>query len=99
MENTKEIIDDLTIKQVGLILTDKPMNVHGAPDARIFKYPGLDNVYIMENDLYGNVMPAHCCFLAFQGKKGMIGKQLKIATLRSYTQKQIKSMVASNSNG
>jgi hypothetical protein len=54
------------------------INAHIAPDARIFEYPGLDNVYIMEGDLYGNTMPDGSCFPASLGNHGLIGRHLKI---------------------
>ena len=57
MKNTKHFnIDDETISELGLVLSDKDINAQIAPDARIFEYPGLDNVFVMESDLYGNTM-------------------------------------------
>ena len=67
-------IDDETISKIGLILSDKPINAQIAPNARVFEYPHLDNVFIMESDLYGNTMPKNSCFLAFYGTHGLIGK-------------------------
>ena len=50
-------IDEQTINKLGLQLSEKVINAQIAPSARVFEYPHLDKVFIMENDLYGNVMP------------------------------------------
>ena len=52
-------IDEETISKLGLILTNKKINSDSTPHARVFEYPHLDNVFIMENDLYGTTMPEH----------------------------------------
>src|SRR3954463_14838122 len=75
-------IDAETIKAIGLKLTTAPINAATALSARVFQYPHLENVYIMESDLYGNTMPKDSCFLAFTGQHGLIGKHLKIETLK-----------------
>jgi hypothetical protein len=53
----------------------------------------------MENDLYGNKMPKDSCFLAFTGQHGLMGKHLKVETLKNATIKEIKDMVESNNEG
>ena len=88
-----------TIDAIGLRLSDKKINADTTPDARIFEYPHLDNVFIMENDLYGNVMPKDSCFLAFYGNHGLIGKHLQVATLLNASVADIKNMVESNTGG
>ena len=90
-------IDDETISKIGLILSDKPINAQIAPNARVFEYPHLDNVFIMESDLYGNTMPKNSCFLAFYGSHGLIGKHLRVETLKNASVEDIKIMVESNS--
>lgn len=90
-------IDEETISKIGLRLSDKDINAQIAPDARVFEYPGLDNVFIMESDLYGNTMPEGTCFLAFFGHRGLIGRHLKIETLKSASKKEIEAMVESHS--
>ena len=42
-------IDEETISKLGLIITDKQVNAQSTPHARVFEYPHLDNVFIMEN--------------------------------------------------
>jgi len=92
-------IDDETISRKGLRLSDKLINAQIAPDARVFEYPGLENVFIMESDLYGNTMPEGSCFLAFHGSHGLIGRHLHIETLKNASIEDIKTMVESNSEG
>ena len=92
-------IDEKTISKIGLRLSDKPINAPIAANARVFEYPHLKDVFIMESDLYGNVMPKHHCFLAFYGSHGLIGKHLKVETLTNASVEDIKMMVASNSEG
>jgi len=92
-------LDRETISSVGLTISDKHINAQIAPDARVFEYPDLDNVFIMESDLYGNIMPKDSCFLAFYGQHGLIGKHLKVETLKNATTAEIKKMVDCNSEG
>ena len=100
MINSNDLnIDEETINKVGLTLSDKPISDQIAPNARVFEYPHLDNVFIMESDLYGNTMPKNSCFLAFYGTHGLIGKHLRIETLRNASVEDIKNMVESHSQG
>ena len=92
-------IDEETISKIGLTLSDKLVNAQIAPNARVFEYPHLDNVFIMESDLYGNIMPKNSCFLAFYGNHGLIGKHLRVETLKNASVEDIKNMVESNSEG
>jgi hypothetical protein len=92
-------IDDETISKIGLRLSESPVNTPVAPDVRVFQYPHLDDVYIMESDLYGNKMPEGSCFLAFNGHHGLMGKHLKLETLRNSSVEDIKKMVESNLEG
>ena len=92
-------IDDETIRKVGLQQSDKHINAQTAPNARIFEYPHLENVFIMESDLYGNKMPKNSCFLAFVSQHGLIGKHLKVETLRNASIEDIKNIVESNNEG
>ena len=100
MESTPDFnIDEETIRQVGLRPSENLINASIAPDARVFNYPFLPDVFIMESDLYGNKMPKDSCFLAFTGQHGLIGKHLKVETLRQATIKDIRDMVKSNNEG
>ena len=100
MESTNEFnIDEETISKTGLQLSDELINAQIAPEARVFKYPNLENVFIMESDLYGNKMPKGSCFLAFKGQHGLVGKHLKVEELKNATIKDIKDMVESNNDG
>ena len=85
-----------TITKMGLRLSDQKINAEICPDARVFEYPHLKNVFIMENDLYGNVMPKDSCFLAFYGNHGLIGKHLNIDTLLHSSVADIKELVESH---
>lgn len=100
MINIEEVnIDSDTIRKVGLKLSTQKINASIRPDARIFEYPHLDNVFIMENDLYGRVMPKDSCFLAFYGSHGLIGKNLKVETLRNASVEDISNIVEKNIGG
>ena len=90
-------LDQETIKQLGIRQSDKSVNAQIAPNARIFEYPGVENVYIMESDLYGNPMPEGSCFLAFEGRAGLMGKHIKIETLRKSSIEEIMKMVEDDS--
>lgn len=99
MLNTKYNIDDETIRNLGLEPSDVPINASIAPEARVFRYPQLVDVFIMESDLYGNTMPENSCFLAFYGSHGLIGKHLKIETLKNSSIQQIREMIAAHDSG
>ena len=92
-------IDEETIIKLGLRLSDEHINAEIAPGARVFEYPHLDKVFVMESDLYGNTMPKDSCFLAFYGHHGLIGKHLKIDTLKHASVEDMKKMVESNLEG
>lgn len=92
-------IDEDTLRKTGLRLSEKAIHAQLPPYSRIFEYPGLDNVYVMESDLYGNPMPEDYCFLAFHGRRGLIGKQLKIATLKRSSVEDIKGIVQHHIQG
>jgi len=99
IKNNEENIDAKTIETVGLKLTTAPINAPTALLARVFEYPHLENVYVMESDLYGNTMPKDSCFLAFNGHHGMIGKHLKVETLKRSSVTEIEKMVQDNNEG
>lgn len=100
MESTGNLsIDEETIRKIGLRPSENLMNAPIAPDARVFNYPFLADVFIMESDLYGNRMPKGSCFLAFNGQHGLVGKHLFVETLRNATIKEIKEMVENNCEG
>ena len=81
MSDTKRLnLDSETIEQLGLRQSYKSINAQMAQEARIFEYPAIENVYVMESDLYGNQMPEGSCFLAFEGRTGLIGKHIRIDT-------------------
>jgi len=100
MKNINEFnIDDETISELGLRLSDKDINAQIAPNARVFEYPGLDNVFVMESDLYGNTMPEGTCFLVSLGNHGLMGRHLKVDTLKHAGKEEIKAMIESHSEG
>ena len=93
-------IDLQTIKSIGLRLTNKPLTIASQdPTSRVFEYPHLKDVYIMESDLYGNVMPHDSCFIAFNGQHGLIGKHMKVEKLKKSTLSDIEKIVQSNNEG
>lgn len=92
-------IDDDTIRKIGLRLSDKEINAVTAIDARVFEYPDLEDVFIMESDLYGNPMPKDSCFLAFKGHHGLIGKHLTVKALKNASAEEINKIVQSNNEG
>ena len=100
METTNDMnIDEETISKIGLRPSDKAINAQISPEARVFEYPHLEKVFIMENDLYGNKMPKDSCFLAFTGLHGLMGKHIKVEELKNATREDIKNMVAINQEG
>lgn len=100
MPSKKDVnIDEEAIRNIGLRLSDKAINAQIAPEARVFEIPGLENVYIMESDLYGNVMPKDTCFLAFYGRHGLMGQHLKVDSLKKLNVEDIKKIVERNSAG
>ena len=90
-------IDEETINRIGLRLSDKHINPD--PSSRVFEYPHLDEVFIMESDLYGNKMPKDSCFLAFTGNHGMIGKHMYVETLKKSSVSDIQKIVQTNNEG
>ncbi|MEJ7829750.1 MAG: hypothetical protein WKF91_16190 [Segetibacter sp.] len=92
-------IDNDTIKKVGLCLSENRLNTETAIESRVFEYPHLENVFIMESDLYGNAMPKGSCFLAFKGHHGLIGKHLSVERLKNASAEDIENMVQHNNEG
>ncbi len=92
-------IDEETINKVGLRLSQKHVNAGTATQSRVFEYPQLDNVFIMESDLYGNAMPKNSCFLAFDGQHGLIGRHLSVEVLKNSSVADIEKMVHSHIEG
>jgi hypothetical protein len=98
-QNTGSSIDEQTIQSLNLQLTTEPLNAQLDLGARVFKYPSLDKVFIMESDLYGNKMPPGSCFLAFQDYHGLIGKHLYIETLKNSSAEDIKNIIETHEQG
>ena len=98
-DNISYNIDEETICMLGLTISHKQINAQRTPHARVFEYPHLENVFIMENDLYGTTMPEHSCFIAFNGRHGLMGKHMTIDKLRNSSMEEIKKLVADNSGG
>lgn len=99
MNKSQVNITDETIAKVGLTISAEKINASIDPEARVFRYPHLDNVFVMESDLYGNPMPQGSCFLAFTGRNGLIGKHITIETLINTGVDGIRQLVKSNSEG
>ena len=92
-------IDETTIQNLGLRISDQPINAQIAPGSRIFEYPHLENVFVMESDLYGNPMPKGSCFLAFNGKHGLVGRHMTTEALANSTPAGIRNIVETNTDG
>lgn len=100
MKNTNDCsIDNETIGKVGLRISDKLINAQLALNSRVFEYPYLENVFVMESDLYGNMMPKDSCFLAFHGKHGLVGKHMTIENLVNASVADIRHIVENNTEG
>ncbi len=89
-------LEEETISKVGLQLVDEPLQAEVPIGSRVFEYPELDKVFIMEKDLYGNIIPRDSCYLAFYGQHGLIGKLLKIETLKNSSISDIRKIVDNN---
>jgi hypothetical protein len=98
MTNSNACINEAIIYKLGLQLSNKLINASIAPNSRVFDCPYLENVFVLESDLYGNRMPDNSCFLAFYGIHGLIGKELNFDTLNSAGIEDIKSIVKINAD-
>ena len=100
MTNISEYhIDKEIIKRIGLRPLNAPISSQLAANARVYEFPTLENVYVMESDFYGNPMPEGSCFLAVQGKRGLLGRHLKVEKLRHAKTEDIHKMVESIKEG
>ena len=95
----KYCLDKATIDKLGLRLSNQSINAQIALGSKVFEYPHIQNVFIMESDLYGNLMPEGTCFLAFEGQHGLIGRNLTIEKLTMASEDDIRSMVLHNNEG
>jgi hypothetical protein len=92
-------IDEETIRHLGLQPASIPEVSQLASNARVYAIPALENVFVMESDFYGNSMPEGSCFLAFQGKRGLLGRHISVDKLRNCSQEDIVKMVNSGMEG
>lgn len=92
-------IDEENINRLGLRPAPIPAGSQLATNARVFGLPNLENVLVMESDLYGNPMPEGSCFLAVQGKHGLMGRRLRIEQLRNCSAEDLQKMVQIISEG
>jgi hypothetical protein len=92
-------LDDETIRFLELKPVVTPLTAEIPSAGRVFAYPHLKDVYIMESDLYGNEMPEGSCFLAFPGTHGLMGEHLKIEALLTATPGDIMRLVKKDHNG
>jgi hypothetical protein len=98
-KDSEHLIDAEMVQALGLQLSPTPLTAEAPIAGRVYKYPQLENVYIMERDLYGNLMPEGSCFLAFNGHHGLMGKRLKLATLKRFNAEDIKKVVREHNEG
>jgi hypothetical protein len=92
-------IDDETIRHLSLQPADIPQVSQLATNARVYAIPALENVFVMESDFYGNPMPEGSCFLAFQGKRGLMGRHISVDKLRNCSIGDLQRMVDSGIEG
>jgi hypothetical protein len=92
-------IDAETIKTLRLHPATPPSGSQLASNARMYQFPNLENVYVMESDFYGNPMPEGSCFLAIQGKHGLIGRQMNVEKLRNCSAADLQKMMQSIQEG
>ena len=91
-EATYHVNEDIIIN-LGLQPTTIPISSPSTVGVRAYSVPTLEQVYIMENDLYGNPLPEGSCFLAVQGKHGLIGRSIREVKLRNYSAGEILNIV------
>jgi hypothetical protein len=99
INNNVHHIDEETISSTGLRPSHNPVTAQLATRTRIFEFPTLQDVFVMESDFYGNAMPAGTCFLVFNGRHGFIGEELHVETLRNISAAEIRERVRRNSAG
>jgi len=90
----EEIINSKRLQPAGI-----PAGSQLATNARVYEFPELENVFVMESDFYGNPMPAGSCFLAFQGKRGLLGRRLSVEKLRNCSTAEIQTIVQNSNEG
>ena len=100
MKHTMEYhIDAEIIRKAGLRLCENPAAEQFSQNTRVYEFPALENVFVMESDFYGNKMPEGSCFLAFYGRHGLVGRELRVDTLRSASVADIRKLVQDNTAG
>jgi hypothetical protein len=87
------------VNQIGLQPTDIPAGSQLATNARVYKFRDMEHVFVLESDLYGNPMPEGSCFLAVQGKHGLMGRRLRVEKLRTCSAEEIQKMAQGISEG
>ena len=92
-------LDQEIVNHIGLKPADIPAKSQLATNARVYRFPSMENVFVMESDLYGNPMPEGLCFLAVQGKHGLMGRPLRVEKLRTRSTADIQKMAQSISEG
>ena len=92
-------IDTELIRQFELEPSAIPEGAQLAVNARVYTFPQLESVFVMESDFYGNRMPEGSCFLAFQGKRGLLGRHINIDSLRKCSLDEVQKIVVSLSEG
>jgi hypothetical protein len=90
----KELIHHLGLQPAAI-----PEGSQLTPNARVYAFPSLENVFVMESDFYGNPMPDGSYFLAFQGKRGLLGRHISVDELRNCSPDEIQKIVESLSEG
>ena len=99
IKSTEHHLDDEIISRAGLRPSSRPLVIQPASQARVFEFPALENVFVMERDFYGNEMPDGSCFLVFNGRHGLLGEELRVETLRNASTAEIREIVLRNSEG
>src|SRR5438270_893552 len=95
LNETAYHIDEETISCLGLHPSTRLIGPQHTTTARVYEFSMLENVFVMESDLYGNPMPEGSCFLASQGRHGLMGRTLHVEKLRNCSAEDIQKMVQS----
>jgi|SRR6476620_4138960 len=86
-------LDEEVVQFLALRLRLTPIEIDSTVTGRIFEYPHIPEVYILEDDLTGNRMPEGTCLLAFTDREKLEGVKLKIETLLISTPGDIKRLI------
>ncbi|HEX2536109.1 MAG TPA: hypothetical protein VHK69_20350 [Chitinophagaceae bacterium] len=95
----RTVPDPVLRERLGLYLSGERVNAPLAREAHVFAFSTLAGVYLMESDLYGNALEEGQYFLAFEGRAGLMGKNITLDDLQRSSLEDIKRLVTENHSG